>query len=95
MAAFCGIGNPAAFRRTLEGLGATVVDFRRSRDHHAYTREDVEDLARWADTLPADAMIATTQKDWVKLRLARTRRPAAAGGADRPGVPATGRTPVR
>lgn len=74
VAAFCGIGNPAAFRRTLEGLGATVADFRTFPDHHRYTREDVDDLARWAERLPADALIATTQKDWVKLRL-----PALAG----------------
>jgi tetraacyldisaccharide 4'-kinase len=70
VAAFCGIGNPAAFRRTLEGLGARVGEFRTFPDHHAYTRDDVDDLTRWAGTLPAEMMIATTQKDWVKLRLA-------------------------
>jgi tetraacyldisaccharide 4'-kinase len=67
--AFCGIGNPAAFRRTLEDLGATVAAFRTFPDHHPYTRADVDDLRAWASGLPADAMIATTQKDWVKLRL--------------------------
>jgi tetraacyldisaccharide 4'-kinase len=67
--AFCGIGNPAAFRRTLESLGATVAGFRAFPDHHAYTREDVEDLTRWAATLPTGAAVATTQKDWVKLRV--------------------------
>ena len=66
---FCGIGNPAAFRHTLESLGATVANFRAFPDHHAYTRADVDDLTRWAETLPADAVIATTQKDWVKLRV--------------------------
>lgn len=72
--AFCGIGNPAAFRRTLEALGASVADFRAFPDHHAYTRDDVNDLTRWAESLPANAVIATTQKDWVKLRV-----PALAG----------------
>jgi tetraacyldisaccharide 4'-kinase len=67
--AFCGIGNPVAFRQTLETLGARVVNFRTFPDHHAYTREDVDDLTRWANELPADTLIATTQKDWVKLRL--------------------------
>jgi tetraacyldisaccharide 4'-kinase len=67
--AFCGIGNPAAFRRTLESLGATVADFRTFPDHHAYTRQDVDDLRRWASGLPKDAAVATTQKDHVKLRL--------------------------
>jgi tetraacyldisaccharide 4'-kinase len=70
VAGFCGIGNPAAFRRTLEGLGATVVAFRTFPDHHPYTRPDVDDLRAWAARLPADAVVATTQKDWVKIRLA-------------------------
>jgi tetraacyldisaccharide 4'-kinase len=66
---FCGIGNPTAFRKTLELLGANVIDFRTFPDHRAYTRDDVDDLIRWANGLPNDAMIATSQKDWVKLRI--------------------------
>jgi tetraacyldisaccharide 4'-kinase len=69
VAAICGIGNPAAFRATLAKLGATPVAMKTYPDHHAYTRADVQDLTRWADDLPADAIVATTQKDWVKLRL--------------------------
>ncbi|MFO0847371.1 MAG: tetraacyldisaccharide 4'-kinase [Gemmataceae bacterium] len=68
--AFCGVGNPESVRRTLDGLGATVAAFRPFRDHHPYTRTDVDDLARWAATLPADAWVVTTQKDLVKLRVA-------------------------
>jgi tetraacyldisaccharide 4'-kinase len=68
--AFCGLGNPASFRRTLTGLGANVREFRTFPDHHPYTRADVDDLTRWANTLPADAWVVTTQKDFVKLRLA-------------------------
>ena len=68
--AFCGLGHPGAFRRTLADLGAEVVAFRAFPDHHPYTRADVDDLQRWAAQLPADAVVATTQKDWVKLRLA-------------------------
>jgi tetraacyldisaccharide 4'-kinase len=68
--AFCGIGNPVAFQRTLEGLGARVNAFRIFPDHHSYTRADVDDLQAWAEGLPAGAEIATTQKDWVKLQLA-------------------------
>lgn len=67
--AFCGIGNPAAFRRTLEAMGAAVAEFRAYPDHHGYARADVEDLTRWAGTLPVGALIVTTQKDWVKLRV--------------------------
>ncbi len=64
-----GIGNPDAFRRTVERLGATVVGSRTYPDHHAYVRADVDDLRAWAATLPADAWVVTTQKDWVKLRV--------------------------
>ena len=71
--AFCGIGNPNAFRQTLAGLGADVRGFREFPDHYAYRREDVDDLQRWAETLPDDAALVTTQKDWVKLRLTDLR----------------------
>jgi tetraacyldisaccharide 4'-kinase len=70
-AAFCGIGNPEAFRRSLLDLGARLEDFRVYPDHHAYGRADVEELHRWAGRLPAGALIVTTQKDAVKLRLSR------------------------
>jgi tetraacyldisaccharide 4'-kinase len=70
VAGLCGIGNPAAFRRTLADLGARLVDFRIYPDHHPYTREDVEELRAWARGLPEDAVVVTTQKDLVKLRLA-------------------------
>lgn len=70
VAAFCGIGNPDAFHRTLADLGANVVAFRTFADHHPYTRADVDDLQTWASALPPDAVIATTQKDFVKLRVA-------------------------
>ncbi|QEL14548.1 tetraacyldisaccharide 4'-kinase [Limnoglobus roseus] len=70
VAGFCGIGNPEAFRGLLTQLGAPPVAFRTFADHHAYTREDVADLTRWATDLPPNAVIVTTQKDWVKLRVA-------------------------
>jgi tetraacyldisaccharide 4'-kinase len=71
VAAFCGIGNPEAFRRSLLDLGARVGDFRIYPDHHGYNREDVEGLRRWAESLPAGSTLVTTQKDLVKLRLSR------------------------
>jgi len=46
-----------------------VAAFRTFPDHHPYTRADVDDLRAWAGQLPADAVVATTQKDWVKLRV--------------------------
>lgn len=69
VAAFCGIGNPDGFRRTLAALGCRTIDFRDYPDHHAYTRNDVDDLRRWADSLPPETTLLCTQKDLVKLRL--------------------------
>jgi tetraacyldisaccharide 4'-kinase len=71
LAAFCGIGNPEAFRRTLTDLGAAVAALRTFPDHHAYTRTDVEDLRTWARQQATDCVVVTTQKDLVKLRLAQ------------------------
>jgi tetraacyldisaccharide 4'-kinase len=65
--AFCGIGNPEGFRRTLHGLGIDPVGFRAFPDHHAYTASDVAELAGWLRDLGADLAL-TTQKDLVKLR---------------------------
>jgi tetraacyldisaccharide 4'-kinase len=67
VAAFCGIGNPEGFRRTLEPRCGRVLDLRTFPDHHPYTGGDVSDLATWAVELGAD-LILTTQKDFVKLR---------------------------
>lgn len=69
IAAFCGIGNPGAFQRTLSGLGNSLQAFRTFSDHHAYSRTDVEDLSHWAGQQAAACVILTTQKDLVKLRV--------------------------
>lgn len=71
IAAFCGIGNPEAFRRTLHDRGARLEDFRSFPDHHVYGRAHIEELHRWAERLPRGTSIVTTQKDVVKLRLSR------------------------
>ena len=65
--AFCGIGNPEGFRRTVGPLVGSLDDFRVFRDHHPYDAADVADLARWARASGADYAL-TTQKDYVKLR---------------------------
>jgi tetraacyldisaccharide 4'-kinase len=67
--AFCGIGNPESFRRTLTTLGAQVAAFRVFADHHPYSRADVEDLRSWAREHATDGVVVTTQKDLVKLCL--------------------------
>jgi tetraacyldisaccharide 4'-kinase len=69
--AFCGIGNPEAFRRTLKELGAWPTEFRTFPDHHAYTRGDLDSLRDWARRQATDCIVLTTQKDLVKLSLAQ------------------------
>jgi 3-deoxy-D-manno-octulosonic-acid transferase len=59
--AFCGLGNPASFRRTLGQLGVRVEFFEVFPDHHRYTPEQVERMAGRAD------MLLTTEKDWLNL----------------------------
>ena len=71
IAGFCGIGNPEAFRQTLLKLGLNIAAWRTYPDHHAYSRDDVEELRSWARQLPPDAAVVTTQKDLVKIRLDR------------------------
>ena len=75
--AFCGIGNPLAFRRLLERHGLQIEDrhFRTFPDHHRYTREDVDQLRRWADETGL-TVVLTTQKDQVKLELPSLNRAA-------------------
>lgn len=68
VAAFCGIGNPAGFRHTLQQLGCSVAVWREFPDHHAYTREDVTAIAELARGARA-SLIVCTRKDLVKLRV--------------------------
>jgi len=67
VAAFAGIGNPAAFRATLAQAGADLVGFRAFPDHHRYTEDDLAAIRRWAAAAGAD-LIVTTLKDLVKVR---------------------------
>ncbi len=67
--AFCGIGNPEGFRRTLVPLCRRVIDLRVFPDHHAYAAADVRSLTEWAGKTGANLAL-TTQKDLVKLRTA-------------------------
>lgn len=68
VAAFCGIGNPQAFRESLVRLGMEFVAFHSFPDHHPYSSADVEQLQHWSAGQDVAAVV-TTQKDLVKLRL--------------------------
>lgn len=63
--AFCGIGNPQAFFRTIERLGATVAGSRVFDDHYRYTADDLRAIHRQAREQQA-SLALTTQKDWTK-----------------------------
>jgi tetraacyldisaccharide 4'-kinase len=82
IAAFCGVGNPAGFRHTLDTCGYRVAGWREFPDHHAYPPHNVAALAAWADGLQADAVLCT-QKDLVKLGVERLgQRPLWAVGIE-------------
>ena len=65
-AAFCGLGNPEAFRRTLRGLGVDAEPFMLFGDHHRYTDADFRAIEAAAAAENAE-VILTTHKDRVKV----------------------------
>ncbi|MFO0931513.1 MAG: tetraacyldisaccharide 4'-kinase [Planctomycetota bacterium] len=65
--AWSGIGNPAAFERTLEAAGARVVARRRAADHHRPTPAAVAAVLAAGARAGATAVVVT-RKDLVKLR---------------------------
>jgi tetraacyldisaccharide 4'-kinase len=66
--AFCGIGNPDAFRRTLAAIGAPVSTerFRPFPDQPHYTETDLARIGRWGKEQQSDLLL-TTRKDLVKI----------------------------
>ena len=70
--AFCGLGNPEAFWRSLELAGLTIVRRMRFRDHHVYSRSDVADIVSEARRRDA-GLVITTEKDLVNLWYAAER----------------------
>jgi tetraacyldisaccharide 4'-kinase len=64
--AFCGLGNPQSFRRTLEHLGAPPVCWFEFDDHHRYRARDFRRLQHHFAEQGADAMV-TTEKDAINL----------------------------
>ncbi len=68
--AFCGVGNPAGFRHTLEVCGYEVVEFHEFPDHHVYTPGDLRALEAASEHAGAEVLLCT-QKDLVKIGTAR------------------------
>jgi tetraacyldisaccharide 4'-kinase len=66
VAAFCGIGNPQAFRRTLAATGCEIVWWREFADHHDYGGRDRVELDQAIADTDAEHVVCTG-KDIVKL----------------------------
>lgn len=65
--AFCGLGNPHAFLKDLERWHVPVCDYKFFRDHHRYTRSDLDALVSAAKAKGAAAFV-TTEKDWMNWK---------------------------
>ena len=66
VAAFCALGNPDAFRKTLESCGCQVKRFHTFPDHHHLSESDVTTLAQNAAEEDVDFVVCS-HKDLVKL----------------------------
>jgi len=63
--AFCGLGFPQKFYKSLKETGVDVVATESFPDHYAYQDKDLKRLSTLANTHQAE--LVTTRKDWVKL----------------------------
>jgi len=59
--AFCGLGQPEAFRRTLRDLSLEPVFFETFPDHHRYAQKEIDALKSRAEVL------LTTEKDFLNI----------------------------
>jgi len=64
--AFAGIGRPEKFVTSLEVVGAIVIGSCFFADHHPYTEDEILELKAVA----GDAVLVTTEKDFVRLAIA-------------------------
>ncbi|MDR2007495.1 MAG: tetraacyldisaccharide 4'-kinase [Alphaproteobacteria bacterium] len=65
--AFCGIGIPKKFKKTLRKYHIKVEEFITFPDHYAYTAADIDNLIKRATD--KNLTLLTTQKDYVKIPL--------------------------
>ncbi len=65
--AFCGLGNPDSFKKTLLAEGGILVGIRAFRDHHHYRPDDMTAVQTEARKAGAD-WIVTTEKDIIKIQ---------------------------
>jgi tetraacyldisaccharide 4'-kinase len=63
--AFAGIGRPEKFTASLEASGAHVIGSCFFADHHPYSEDEIQELKAVA----GEALLVTTEKDFVRLSL--------------------------
>jgi tetraacyldisaccharide 4'-kinase len=63
--ALCAVARPSSFVRTLRSLECAVTGLSAFRDHHLYSRAEVERIAAVARS--EGALLVTTEKDRVRL----------------------------
>jgi tetraacyldisaccharide 4'-kinase len=68
VAAFCAVGNPHSFFEQVRRSGYELGLQKFFPDHHVYSQDEIDSLARAAQDVGASALI-TTAKDAVKLRM--------------------------
>lgn len=66
-----GIGNPDAFRKTVEAEGLSVASHRILADHAAMDREVIEETTAWLAEQSGLEAVLCTQKDLVKIQTDR------------------------
>lgn len=62
--AFCGIGSPESFERTLATVGVEVVEMVCFPDHHPYGPETLADLERRREQAGATMLLTTSKDAW-------------------------------
>jgi tetraacyldisaccharide 4'-kinase len=62
--AFAGIGRPEKFFDTLRAAGAELVSTHAFPDHHPFQEGELEAIAAGLEN---EALLMTTEKDWVRL----------------------------
>ncbi|MFL6467043.1 MAG: tetraacyldisaccharide 4'-kinase, partial [Pyrinomonadaceae bacterium] len=65
--AFCAVGNPDSFRRTLEMAGVQLAGSRFFPDHHLFSGGDIDAIEQEAMSTGANCLM-TTAKDSVRLQ---------------------------
>jgi len=66
--AFCGIGNPQAFLKTVASVCGGLTGSKIYDDHHKYTVDDIDRIYEQAQNSNAE-LILTTQKDFSKCNI--------------------------